>query len=441
MKNKILLFLFTILTFGIFLVPAGYAKELNASTLDAVNIVNGVTYDDELREITIDCTFNDYFKNSYTFGSGAQLYFTLSIFNTDLDLLPIPSNTFSIYNFKYNDSDARPMQVYNNYFYRNEYFFPVVTNSNQLKSLRFDFIVNQNNAYYYDTLKTCYFQVMAFVGTTTNYPISYNFIGNTYYNVGGYNYRGVFQYTTLDLMMERQGNTGDISDNAIGYNVISLNEPLLSQIANNNNINTYQYYLRLNINLPINRFVNLKFSYLELLNISINGRVMDYATALNSYDFLYSNIVLYNDNATLFVNGFNLLNSSYSDYVIDYIDFRIADYTFKSSNYYNSNIGILGYLENTSISLYEYNIRNIYDNGFESGQKIGYDNGYNVGFSDGINSNETRFDGLMFAIADVPMKVISSMLNFDILGFNLMGFFLGIITLLLFIKLMRKFKE
>ena len=231
----------------------------------------------------------------------------------------------------------------------------------------------------------------------------------------------------------------DVTTDMISYNSIRFNN-LSESVANNNNRNTYQYYLRVYVGKYIKDMVNLNIRYLELSNISINNQYLDYSSARSLLPILYSNIVLYNDSATLFTTD-DLINSGYGDFYIEYIDFNIANYDFKSSTYYNSNLGILGYISNTYITASSFNFNEYYYNGYNDGEKIGYDYGYNDGYANGVASNTNSFDQLMFAVADVPVKIISSILNFNVLGVNLLAFFTGIITLVLFVHLLRKFKQ
>lgn len=67
--------------------------------------------------------------------------------------------------------------------------------------------------------------------------------------------------------------------------------------------------------------------------------------------------------------------------------------------------------------------------------------GYDLGYQDGMNaaSNSYGFNDLFLGIAGVPFGFISSMLNFEILGVNMAGFFFSIITLLIVGVLVIKF--
>lgn len=80
--------------------------------------------------------------------------------------------------------------------------------------------------------------------------------------------------------------------------------------------------------------------------------------------------------------------------------------------------------------------------GFQSGYTTGYTKGYDVGEEAGkiIGRNEAHqftFFNLFGAIFDVPIAVLTGMLNFDLLGINLLSFVTAILTLALILRLIR----
>ena len=99
-----------------------------------------------------------------------------------------------------------------------------------------------------------------------------------------------------------------------------------------------------------------------------------------------------------------------------------------------------------------------YENGKEEGKKqgkeIGYKDGYDKantelynkwyigryqqGYNEGTkNAGNYTFLSLMGSIVDAPIKVISNMLNFEILGFNMMQFFYAIITVCIIVTIVK----
>lgn len=104
---------------------------------------------------------------------------------------------------------------------------------------------------------------------------------------------------------------------------------------------------------------------------------------------------------------------------------------------------------------YYYNLG--YNNGYSSGDNDGfqrarrefdglliestdnaYRTGYNVGYNQGsLDSGEYTFLGLMSSIVDVPIRTIGGLMNFDLLGVNLLGFFYALLTVGLIIFIIR----
>ena len=68
--------------------------------------------------------------------------------------------------------------------------------------------------------------------------------------------------------------------------------------------------------------------------------------------------------------------------------------------------------------------------GYNVGVTDGYDDGYDVGYTTGINDGEIAKKSI-FAIFDAPIKVLTSLLDFEIFGINLLAIFKVILTILL----------
>lgn len=84
---------------------------------------------------------------------------------------------------------------------------------------------------------------------------------------------------------------------------------------------------------------------------------------------------------------------------------------------------------------YEYGYDAGYDLGDTEGYDIGYDEGYRIGFSAGQLSSYEGFTikDLMNAVVSSPVNMVRSMLNVEVLGYNLSGVFFGLITLCILI--------
>lgn len=73
---------------------------------------------------------------------------------------------------------------------------------------------------------------------------------------------------------------------------------------------------------------------------------------------------------------------------------------------------------------------------FDQGQQQGYDKGYSAGISAGGNNS---FLSLITAVVDAPITAFTSLLNFDILGFNVKNVVLSLLTAALVIACVRFF--
>lgn len=92
-----------------------------------------------------------------------------------------------------------------------------------------------------------------------------------------------------------------------------------------------------------------------------------------------------------------------------------------------------------------------YNDGYNNGKADGQSSGYSSGYSDGDSAGYTRgftegqeaggdytFLSLLSAVFDAPINAFKSLFNFDLLGFNLLSFITGLITLALVIFIVKK---
>lgn len=87
---------------------------------------------------------------------------------------------------------------------------------------------------------------------------------------------------------------------------------------------------------------------------------------------------------------------------------------------------------------------NGFNAGFDSGETVGYDKGYNIGydlgfdngFTDGQNSNYT-FLSLLTAVVDAPIQAFLDMIDFEILGYNMQGLALGLLSIALILGIIK----
>lgn len=116
----------------------------------------------------------------------------------------------------------------------------------------------------------------------------------------------------------------------------------------------------------------------------------------------------------------------------NYLNLDTFTYTYyfasDSQKYYQS-----GYDYGYEIGLGSAN-NDTYQNGFNIGKKQGYSQGYNAGVE---SANKYTFLSLISSVVDAPIKALSGLLNFNILGFNMLDFFYALITLAVIIAVLR----
>ena len=83
-----------------------------------------------------------------------------------------------------------------------------------------------------------------------------------------------------------------------------------------------------------------------------------------------------------------------------------------------------------------------YSKGLEDQKNLDYNvwymGRYNQGYSDGVKAaGEYTFLSLLGAVVDAPLQAVSGMLNFNLLGFNMLNFFYALLTCALVIAVIR----
>lgn len=434
--NKLLLAFLSVLTFGLFAIPLGFcASYEQASQLDYANRLSGITSD---FSNTSQAKVNLYINND-RFDASPRAY-TIQMFN--INDLQTPVNIASLsgllnVNALNNNGGVISSSLVYAYTDNSNYAY-YTTNATRIISawqLVFNSVENAN------ILQNYVFNITL---STTPVYLS-DFISNTYYNVGGENNKGIFQYFRVELWQQYIDTTSgeDITSQVVSFNKIQFFEPLVSRIAETNNNNTYQYYIKVYFNnIQVEALPQLRTRYLELSQIRANNvTYTSYSSARSSLSWLNSNMQLYNTDGTFFSSGWNDVSNASRYDTIDWVQFRIVDYTFKSSTYYNSSIGVKGYLANTYFTSLQSSEVLISNESFQNGFDSGYNRGYIDGYASSSANNTNSFSNLFLSIGNVPISIIYNMLNFNILGTNLLSLFTAFITLFLFIWLIKKFRE
>lgn len=183
-------------------------------------------------------------------------------------------------------------------------------------------------------------------------------------------------------------------------------------------------------------------SYLSKIRVFHSGQLSS-----DIIKVVYSSFENVNPNIIQPANFYNTI--TYYDSQGEFIEFRFPLYSrsqtfasqflFEERVYYFTNsfddndFYNLGYQDGLETGL-----QDGYQNGYQSGLDVGSQSGYQDGFSDGVQSaNDYSFMGLLGAVIDTPVTALTGLLNFEILGFNILSFVTGLITLALIIFIVK----
>lgn len=142
-------------------------------------------------------------------------------------------------------------------------------------------------------------------------------------------------------------------------------------------------------------------------------------------------------------SGGVISSSSYID-LSNYSDKRVRSVMWVDSNLSAYVVGLSS--DNGDILGYNSGYQNGFNAGKGQGYNDGYKNGYSVGKSEGkvigrnealASGNNYTFLGLLGAVVDAPITAISGLLNFNLLGFNMLNFFYALCTCALVIAVVR----
>lgn len=152
--------------------------------------------------------------------------------------------------------------------------------------------------------------------------------------------------------------------------------------------------------------------------------------------YYYYNCVAYYDDLDNYV-AFRI-PCTFDDSSYDLTDFMFDDRTYYLSNAFGSVDGYdagydAGYSDGYSVGNSDGNSTG-YDDGYQAGEIVGYDRGY----SDGINdSNQYTFNNLIGAVIDAPVSAFTSLLNFELLGINILGLITGLLSVAVIVLIVK----
>ncbi len=186
---------------------------------------------------------------------------------------------------------------------------------------------------------------------------------------------------------------------------------------------------------------DLRFTFSKPIDANISIGFLDGTT----FDLtLLGDYVFYDVN-----NGYYYftLGDTYRSKVIDYIVF--PDLYWQGENDSRNVIPLIidnmtspfqigyntGYDKGNSIG-YNTGYQSGYDKGYNEGKAYGYNEGFNKGYEQGAGGNNTLV-GMIYAIVDVPFKVLKDSMNFNFLGINVADFIFSALTMIIVIKIFK----
>ena len=104
----------------------------------------------------------------------------------------------------------------------------------------------------------------------------------------------------------------------------------------------------------------------------------------------------------------------------------IISFNFRAA--YNSMSGTFLLFDYFSNIIFDYGYDLGHDEGYSSGLSDGYNNGFNAGL------NDSGFMSLMTAVVDAPIKAFMGLFDIDIMGFNIAGVLIAILSIALVSK-------
>lgn len=155
-----------------------------------------------------------------------------------------------------------------------------------------------------------------------------------------------------------------------------------------------------------------------------------------------------NDNLIKFACG---VASDGSLYVLDRflsLDLTRISYYYSFSLVYKQAPFIYSFYQDVYVQMFGRNYATGYNSGYKDGvndgETIGYNKyyyaRYNQGYSEGVKAaGDYTFLSLIGSVVDAPLQAVSGLLNFDLLGFNMLNFFYALVTCALVITVIRLF--
>lgn len=192
---------------------------------------------------------------------------------------------------------------------------------------------------------------------------------------------------------------------------VSLSKPIPVTSDNDINYTNPLFYVAFS-----NYTGNFPNANAQLLGFTLNPYIIQGGTSVRLYHNVWTDI---NYNS---VDGKNNLNTSF---------------TISTSNYdFIKNIAVGR--NNEIAASYNQAYVSGKNDGYREGKKQASEESYQLGFQSGLKSSQ-GFYGLLTAVFDVPVQAFTGLLNFNVLGVNMVDFVTSMLTLCIFIIILRLF--
>lgn len=217
---------------------------------------------------------------------------------------------------------------------------------------------------------------------------------------------------------------------------------LLQTFTDNSNVPSsidyeYGYYMYTDVYCNVSCSFYLKYT----------GYSTDRYYYSNNYELYYPNQNGFTtDTIVSNTTWYNLLGGDNVSYIIDlYLQVRLLDsYTWSMFENNMGNDYQSGFNDGYSQG-YQNGKNDGYQNGYldgktewyDKGVQFGHDTGYQEGLEDGTNNNY-GFPSLFYSIADTPVLMIQRLFNFDLFGMNVLTVVLSLFTAILLIHIAKK---
>lgn len=198
----------------------------------------------------------------------------------------------------------------------------------------------------------------------------------------------------------------------------TLNDFALTSFKNDTSKPTGTYKIRdiIDTSQISYRFLNNSFDFANVYRVVFSIE----ADSILSYKVFYR----YYDVKDNCLEIWAVTYGNYQKTNITYERFLNSDTDTAFDNGYNQ-----GFQEGASSS-----DNSLYQKGFNIGKSQGYSQGYNAGLE---SANKYTFLNLIASVVDAPIQAVSGLLNFNLLGFNMLNFFYALLTLAIIIAVVR----